>query len=71
MILVTRLNGSIIYINAELVQQIEPTPDTVITLINNQKLVVKESADVVIHRIIEYRRQVMGDLPIHSQKAGD
>lgn len=58
MILVTRLNGTIFYLNAELIQSVESTPDTVITLINNEKMVVKEPAEVIVDRIIEYKRQV-------------
>lgn len=60
MILITRLNGTQFYINAEMVQSVEQTPDTVITLTNNQKVVVKEAAKAVVERIIEYQRQVRG-----------
>ena len=58
MILVTRLNGSIFFINAELIQTVESTPDTIITLISKEKMVVKESAETIVERIIEYKRQV-------------
>lgn len=56
MILVTRLNGSQFYINAELIQTVESTPDTVISLTTNLKVVVKEEAQEVIRRIIEYKQ---------------
>ena len=58
MILVTRLNGSTFYINAELIQMVEETPDTVITLVNEKKLIVKEPAETVTERIIRYQQQV-------------
>lgn len=58
MIKVTRLNGKEFIINAELIQFIEETPDTVITLLNHEKIVVKESADDVIKRVISYSRSI-------------
>lgn len=66
MILVTRLNDSNYYINAELIQTVESTPDTVITLINDTKLIVKESAETVIERIIEYKHKIISSRPIHQ-----
>ncbi len=58
MILVTRLNGKKFFINAELIQSVEQTPDTIITLQNNTKLVVQETAEEVAARFIEYRPKV-------------
>jgi flagellar protein FlbD len=58
MIKVTRLNGKEFIVNAELIQYLEETPDTVITLVNHEKLVVKESADEVVKRVVEYSRSV-------------
>jgi flagellar protein FlbD len=58
MVKVTRLNGKEFVINAELIQFMEETPDTVITLINHEKIVVKESADEVVRRVVEYQRGV-------------
>ncbi len=57
MILVTRLNGKQVYLNPELIQTVEETPDTVITLLDRSKLVVKEPARVVAELYIEYRRK--------------
>lgn len=56
MISVTRINGSKFYINAELIQMVETTPDTIITLINEKKLIVKEKAEEVASRMIEYQK---------------
>ncbi len=58
MILVTRRNGSQFYINAELVQSVESTPDTVITLKDKSILVVREQAEVIVQRMIEYQQKV-------------
>lgn len=57
MIQVTRFNGSKFYINAEYIQSIEPTPDTVITLMNEKKLVVSDSVEALVERFIEYQRK--------------
>jgi flagellar protein FlbD len=58
MILITRLNGSQLYLNAELVQTVEGTPDTVITLTNNVKIVVRDKPQAVIERIMRYQQAV-------------
>lgn len=56
MIRVSRLNGKEFVINAELIETIDESPDTVITLVQGHKYVVRESFDEVIARIINYRR---------------
>ena len=58
MIKVTRLNGKEFVLNAELIQFLEETPDTVITLLNHEKLVVKEPVDEVVRRVHEYQRHI-------------
>ncbi len=58
MIQITRFNGTVLYINAELIKTVEPTPDAVITLTSGEKMVAKEPAEVIVARIIEYQRQV-------------
>jgi flagellar protein FlbD len=57
MIGLTRLNGRSIVVNAELIETVESTPDTVVSLINGKKLVVLESLDDVVERVIHYRRK--------------
>ncbi len=47
-------------LNAELIQTIEETPDTVITLVNEKVLIVDESADEVVRRVMKYRRALKG-----------
>ncbi len=57
MFLITRLNGSTFYLNAELVQSVEQTPDTVITLTSEKKYVVRESAQQVVDEIVAYQQR--------------
>ncbi len=57
-ILVTRFNGTQFYINAELIQVVEATPDTIISLTTGAKVVVKDDAEDVIKRIIEYKQLI-------------
>jgi flagellar protein FlbD len=63
---VTRFNGTQYYLNAELIQTIESTPDTVITLTDGVKVVVHETADQLIQEIIEYRRKLFSNLPVQE-----
>ena len=58
MIHVTRLNGTRFYVNAELIRFVEGTPDTVISLIGDVKIIVKEKPEVISDRILEYQREV-------------
>ncbi|BER91339.1 flagellar FlbD family protein [Atrimonas thermophila] len=57
MIAVTRFNGSVFVVNSDLIETIEATPDTVITLVTGKKYVVQEKVEEVIERIIEFRRK--------------
>jgi flagellar protein FlbD len=56
MIRLTRLNQKPLVVNAEFIKFVEETPDTVITLRDNEKVLVKDSADEVIRKVIEYGR---------------
>ncbi|HET6810697.1 MAG TPA: flagellar FlbD family protein [Acidimicrobiales bacterium] len=59
MILVTRLNGDSLAVNADLIQRVEATPDTVVTLVDGSKLVVTESVDTIIDRVRMFRASVV------------
>ena len=63
MIRLTRLNERPVVVNAELVKFIEETPDTVITLRDDDKILVRENADEVVRRVIEYARAIRTILP--------
>jgi len=58
MIKLTRLNGKAFVVNAELVEILEETPDTVVTLNNGNRFVVLESVDEVIDQIVKYRKKI-------------
>jgi flagellar protein FlbD len=58
MIKLTRLNRDPLVLNPDLIEHMESTPDTVITLTTGQKLMVRETADEVIERVIAYRRAI-------------
>ena len=57
MISVRKLDGTSIVLNADWIQSIESTPDTVITLTTGFKLVVKDSVDEVLQSCLQYKRQ--------------
>lgn len=58
MIKATRLDGSELWVNAEMIEFIEATPDTVVSLVNETKVVVKESPEALVEAIIAYRQKV-------------
>ena len=60
MIRLTRLNHAPIVLNSDLIEHIDITPDTVVTLTTGQILRVRETADEVVERIVEFRRRVQG-----------
>jgi flagellar protein FlbD len=63
MIRVTRLNQAPMVLNSDLIEHIEMTPDTVIALTNGQSVRVRETADEVLTRIIDFRRTIQGHFP--------
>jgi len=60
MIHLTRLNRAPLVLNSDLIEHIDVTPDTVITLTTGQILRVRETAEEVIRRIVCFRREVFG-----------
>ena len=62
MITVTRLDGSEVIVNAELLELIEATPDTHLTLTDGRKLIVREAPHEVVARVIAYRRAAYGPM---------
>lgn len=59
MIEVTKLNGSKVLINAELIESVEETPDTVISFITGKKIIVKESRQEIKNLVILYKKDFM------------
>ena len=67
MIRLNRLNHQQMIVNSDLIKFVESNPDTVITLVSGEKILVQEAAEEVIARVIEFRRAVLvGLLPISS-----
>lgn len=58
MIRVTRLNHVPIVLNADLIEHIEVTPDTVVVLTTGQRFMVLETADEVVERVVAFRRSI-------------
>lgn len=58
MIKLTRLGGGEFVLNAERIQYVEELPDTYITLVEGERVVVRESAEEVVRRVIDYQRSV-------------
>ena len=58
MIYVTRLDGSQLVVNADLIETVEHTADTVITLLDGKKLVVRTLVNEVVDRVIGYRQMI-------------
>ena len=57
MIRVTKLNGSDLVINADLIEFIESTPDTLLSLTTGRKLMVREDLEDVVRMVTDFRRQ--------------
>ena len=66
MIYLTRLSRSRVVVNSDLIQHIEGTPDTVISLTSGEKILVLESADEIIARIVAFRRLIFENLPLSA-----
>ena len=58
MIEVTKLNGEIILLNSDLIETVEETPDTVITLTSGKKILVKEGRQEVKNLVKSYRKDI-------------
>ena len=59
MIQLTRLNNARLALNCDLIKYVEEAPDTVITLLNGEKLLVRETTGQVIERVRDFRRSVL------------
>jgi flagellar protein FlbD len=58
MIHVTRINHVPLVLNSDLIDHVETTPDTVVSLTTGQKFVVLESAEEIIRRVVAFRREI-------------
>jgi flagellar protein FlbD len=58
-----RLNNQPIIVNCDLIESIESTPDTVVTLTSGNKLIVRDSLEEIQKRVIEFKRAIYGGRP--------
>jgi flagellar protein FlbD len=65
----TRLDGSEFYLNADLIEAIEATPDTMLSLTTHKKLIVRESPEEVVERVIAYKQRILRGPIILSEPA--
>ncbi len=59
MIRLTRLNNQPLTVNSDLIKFVEQSPDTLITLVTGEKIVVRETVEEVLDRIVAFRRSVL------------
>jgi flagellar protein FlbD len=59
MIELTRLNGTSIVLNSDLIKTVEESPDTMVTLISGEKLIVRETCAVISERVLAYRARLL------------
>lgn len=64
MIQLTRLNNKSLIVNSDLIKFVEQSPDTLVTLITGEKIVVLEKASEVLTRVIDFRRSVLQGLSL-------
>jgi flagellar protein FlbD len=65
MIELTRLNSTPILLNSDLIKTAEASPDTMLTLINGEKLIVRESCAEVTERVLAYRARLLAGVARH------
>jgi flagellar protein FlbD len=71
MIELTRLNGNPLVVNSDLIKYAESSPDTVLTLVNGEKIVVLESCEDVVNRTVAYRARVSAAAHAVALRADD
>ncbi|MFA6003181.1 MAG: flagellar FlbD family protein [Elusimicrobiota bacterium] len=70
MIKVHKLNGSEVVINAELIECLEPGPETVVSLATGNRFLVRETVDELTAKIVEYRRKINSENKVVNPIAG-
>jgi flagellar protein FlbD len=68
MIELSRMNGKTFYLNCDLIQALESTPDTLVTLTNGEKFMVKETVNEVVAKTMEYRKRLYQEPPSENKK---
>ena len=71
MIPVTRLDGSVMVVNDEQIAWIEARPDTVISMMNGEKLLVRETAETLVERARDFKRSLLGRVGFGPVRMGE
>ena len=71
MIELTRLNGTPIVLNSDLIKTAEASPDTMLTLINGEKLIVREDTAEVVERVLAYRSRLLASVAKRLPSMGE
>jgi len=66
MIKVTKINGEELVVNAELIETVKATPDTIIFLTTGRKVIVLDSIDEIVEKVITYRQKTLAGLRIEK-----
>ena len=65
MVQLTRLNNKPLTVNSDLIKFVEQSPDTLVTLVTGEKIVVLEKASEIVARVIDFRRSVLKGLSLN------
>jgi flagellar protein FlbD len=71
MIELTRLNGNPMVVNSDLIKTAESSPDTMLTLINGEKLIVRENCSEVMERVLAYRARLLAGVARRLPRLGE
>jgi flagellar protein FlbD len=71
MIEVTRLNGTPMLLNSDLIKIAESAPDTMLTLIQGEKLIVRESCAEILEKVLAYRAQLLAEVASRTDSSAD
>lgn len=70
MIKLTRLHNQVVVVNPDHIYEAEATPDTTLHLVNGERIIVKETLDQLIQKVVDYRRRIRDALGTEGAKDG-
>jgi flagellar protein FlbD len=71
MVKLTRLNGNTMVLNSDLIKTAEASPDTMLTLINGEKMIVREELEEVVERVLSYRARLLATVAVRVPDLGN
>ncbi|AZO94046.1 flagellar protein FlbD [Iocasia frigidifontis] len=66
MVKLKKINGEEIVVNARLIETVQATPDTVITLTTNKKILVMDDVDDIVEKVIDYHQKIFSNVSIEK-----